>query len=132
MEFDNSSEFSKEELVKLQGYLSSSIEALTSKVKLLIDRINQVNEENFLLKETIKDLNNKITDLKLQLNKLNSDTIFKDKEISNLKNLLINLENSNTNIRDKEIVRSKLKELISRIDVHLEQYDEGDNSYGDN
>jgi len=67
--------------------------------------------------------------LKLQLNKINSDTLFKDKEISDLKNLLLKAENNNTNIRDKEFVKSRLKELISRIDVHLEQFEDNEQEY---
>ncbi|MCU0372965.1 MAG: hypothetical protein MUE56_06950, partial [Ignavibacteria bacterium] len=61
--------------------------------------------------------------------KINSDTLFKDKEISDLKNLLLKAENNNTNIRDKEFVKSRLKELISRIDVHLEQFEDNEQEY---
>lgn len=121
---DYKPEITKEEILKMQGIFSTSLDNLYGKIRILIEKMNQANVENDRLKESVKELNNKITDLKLQLNKINSDSIFKDKEISNLKNLLINAESSKTALHDKEFVKSRLKELISRIDVHLEQYDE--------
>ncbi len=120
---DNKSELNREEIIKLEGVLAVSYESISNKVKVLIEKYNTVNAENHQIKENLKDLNNKITDLKLQLNKLNSDSVNKDKEISELKNMLLSTENDNTSIRDKEVVKSRLKELISRIDVHLEQYE---------
>lgn len=128
---DNKSEISREEIIKLEGLLAVSYESLSNKVKGLIEKYNLVNTENHSLKESIKDLNNKITELKLQLNKLNSDTINKDKEISELKSIMLNSESENTSIRDKELVKSRLKELISRIDVHLEQYEDQSKDYED-
>ncbi|MDD5360869.1 MAG: hypothetical protein PHN88_01960 [Ignavibacteria bacterium] len=121
---DNKSEINKEELVKLQGIFTISLDNMLKKVNGLIVKNRGLSDENHQLKESIKDLNNKITELKLQLNKINSDSLFKEKEISDLKNMLLSAENTKTNIRDKEFVRSRLKELISRIDVHLEQYED--------
>jgi hypothetical protein len=121
---DNKSEINREELVKLQGIFTISLDNMLKKVNGLIVKNRGLSDENHQLKESIKDLNNKITELKLQLNKINSDSLFKEKEISDLKNMLLSAENTKTNIRDKEFVRSRLKELISRIDVHLEQYED--------
>lgn len=114
----------KEEIFKLQSFYNTSLEKLFSKVNLLISKYKDIKEENNNLKDTIKDLNNSITDLKLQLTKANSDSVFKDKEISSLKNLLLNSEVGKTSIQNKDQVKSRIKELISRIDSHLEQYDE--------
>jgi hypothetical protein len=44
---------------------------------------------------------------------------------------MLNSENDNTSIRDKELVKSRLKELISRIDVHLEQYEDQSKDFED-
>ena len=128
---DSKSELNREEIIKLEGLLAVSYESLSNKAKGLIDKYNNASTENHSLKENIKDLNNKITELKLQLNKLDSDTIKKDKEISELKSMLLDSENDNTSIRDKELVKSRLKELISRIDVHLEQYEDQSKDFED-
>jgi chromosome segregation ATPase len=126
---DNKSEFSREEILKMSGQFGMVMDNLLTKVKVLIEKNRTLNDENHNLKESVNELNNKITELKLQLNKINSDTLFKDKEISDLKNLLLKAENNNTNIRDKEFVKSRLKELISRIDVHLEQFEDNEQEY---
>jgi uncharacterized coiled-coil DUF342 family protein len=119
-----SDNINKEEIYKLQGNYNTSLEKLFSKLNLLISKFKDIKEENNGLRDTIKELNNNITDLKLQLTKANSDSVFKDKEISSLKNLLLNSEVGKTSIQNKDQVKSRIKELISRIDSHLEQYDE--------
>lgn len=121
---DGKTEINKEEIYKLQGYYNTSLEKLFSKVNMLIVKVKDLKEENNSLREGIKDFNNNITDLKLQLTKANSDSVLKDKEISSLKNLLLNSEVNKTSIQNKDQVKSRIKELIDRIDSHLEQYDE--------
>jgi cell division protein FtsB len=129
---DNKSETNnREEIIKLEGLLGVSYESLSGRIKALLDRYRNVNEENHQLKENIKEINNKVTDLKLQLNKLNSDTLLKDREISELKTLLLSSDNDNKNVRDKDFVKSRLKELISRIDVHLEQHEDQSQDFED-
>ncbi|MCX6157653.1 MAG: hypothetical protein WCK13_07295 [Ignavibacteriota bacterium] len=129
---DNKSETNiREEIIKLEGLLAVSYESLSGRIKGLVDKYRNANEENHQLKENIKEINNKVTDLKLQLNKLNSDTLLKDREISELKTLLLSSENENTNVRDKDFVKSRLKELISRIDVHLETYEDQSQDFED-
>jgi cell division protein FtsB len=129
---DNKSETNnREEIIKLEGLLAVSYESLSGRIKVLLDKYRNTTEENHQLKENIKEINNKVTDLKLQLNKLNSDTLLKDREISELKALLLSSENENTNVRDKDFVKSRLKELISRIDVHLEQHEDQSQDFED-
>ncbi len=121
---DSKPEINRDELIRLHGVFNLNLDNMLKKVNALISKNRGLTDENHQLRESVKDLNNKITELKLQLNKINSDSLFKEKEISDLKNLLLSAEKSTTNIRDKEFVRSRLKELISRIDVHLEQYED--------
>ena len=128
---DGTNESNREELLKLQGNYKASLEKLISKAGTLVNKFRDVSEENAVLKENIKELNNKITEIKLQLTKLNSDSVFKDKEISSLKNMLLNAESNKTSIKDKENVKSRIKELISRIDVHLDQYETQDKELDD-
>lgn len=118
---ENDKEFNKDEFNKLKESHKSALDRLFEKVKKLIYRMKEVSDENNLLKENIKELNNSITDLKLQSTKINSDSVVKDKEISDLKNMLLDSSKNVDILQDKENIKSRIKELISRIDVHLEE-----------
>lgn len=109
-----------------KSFLRISIDDLLSRVKLLISKLKDTKNENTLLKENIRNLNLKISELKLQHTKVNTELINKDKEISDLKNLILVSTNNKLPLKDKEIVRLRIKELISRIDNHLEQYESHD------
>ena len=122
---ENEKEFNKDEFNRLKDSHKSALDRLFEKVKKLIYRMKEVSDENNLLKENIKELNNSITDLKLQSTKINSDSVVKDKEISDLKNMLLDSSKNVDILQDKENIKSRIKELISRIDVHLE--DDGNN-----
>lgn len=100
----------------------SSLDNLYNKVKLLIVRLQESKQENVNLADTNKELNIKINDLKLQLTKLNSSLVMKDKELSELKSLLLKTNTSTGYSQDKDVIKSRIKELISRIDVHLDSY----------
>ena len=102
-----------------------SLDRLFNKVNSLVKKYRETQEENKSLKDAIKDLNNRINELKLQLTQTNTDSVLKEKEISDLKNLLLNAGNNKISKQDKDNLKSRIQELISRIDVHLEQY-EGD------
>ena len=117
---ENNKEFNKDEFNRLKDSHKSALDRLFEKVKKLIYRMKEVSDENNLLKENIKELNNSITDLKLQSTKINSDSVVKDKEISDLKNMLLDSSKNVDILQDKENIKSRIKELISRIDVHLE------------
>ncbi|MBL7128230.1 MAG: hypothetical protein ISS16_04515 [Ignavibacteria bacterium] len=118
---ENNKEFNKDEFNRLKDSHKSALDRLFEKVKKLIYRMKEVSDENNLLKENIKELNNSITDLKLQSTKINSDSVVKDKEISDLKNMLLDSSKNVDILQDKENIKSRIKELISRIDVHLEE-----------
>lgn len=105
-----------------------ALENLFSKARAIIGKLNESREENKELKEGIKELNSKITDLKLQLTKLNSLCVLKDKEISDLKNTALNKDNNN-NTQDRDEIKSRIKELISRIDSHLEEAETHEEEY---
>lgn len=99
---------------------------LLNKVKLLISKLKDLKNENILLKENIKNLNLKISDLKLQHTKLNTELINKDKEISDLKNSVLNSAYNKVSVTDKSNVKSRIRELITRIDSHLERHESGE------
>jgi uncharacterized coiled-coil DUF342 family protein len=121
---DNSTEVNRDNFEKLKETQQQALERLCRKVEDFVKTYKEIKEENSDLKDNLRDLNNKITELKLQLSKINSDSVFKDKEISDLKNLLLNTSNNKLSVQDKQHLKSRIQELISRIDVHLEQYDD--------
>lgn len=101
-----------------------SFEDLLSKVKILISKLKDAKNETILLKENLKNLNLKVSELKLQHTKLNTELITRDKEISNLRNSVLNSKHNKIPLKDKNIVKSRIEELITRIDTHLSQYDD--------
>jgi septal ring factor EnvC (AmiA/AmiB activator) len=126
---DNTTEINKDNFEKFKETHKQSLDRLFKKIEDLVKSYRLSKEENNNFKEAIKDLTNKITDLKLQLSKSNSDLVFKDKEISDLKNLLLDSNNNKLSVQDKQNLKSRISELISRIDVHLEQYEDEKKDY---
>ncbi|HMS32514.1 MAG TPA: hypothetical protein PKC91_00365 [Ignavibacteria bacterium] len=119
-------EINKDFIKDLKNTVRINMDDLLSKVKILISKLKDLKNENILLKENIKNLNLKISELKLQHTKLNTEIINKDKEISDLKNSVLHSTNNKVSITDKNVAKSRIQELITRIDTHLEQYDNGD------
>lgn len=119
-------EINKDYFKDQKNLLRISIEDLLSRVKLLISKLKDLKNENTLLKENIKNLNLKISELKLQHTKINTELINKDKEISDLKNLVLNSNDNKISVKDKDNVKTRIQELITRIDSHLEQHDSGE------
>jgi septal ring factor EnvC (AmiA/AmiB activator) len=126
---DNTTEINKDNFEKFRETHKQSLDRLFNKVGELVKSFRDMKDENNALKETVKDLTNKITELKIQLSKSNSDLVLKDKEISDLKNVLLDSNNNKLSMQDKQNLRSRISELISRIDVHLEQYDDEKKDY---
>ncbi len=120
---NKASEINKDFFKDQKNLLRITIDDLLSRVKLLISKLKDLKNENILLKENIKNLNLKISELKLQHTKINTELLNKDKEISDLKNMVLNSATNKISVKDKDIVKSRIQELITRIDTHLEQYD---------
>ncbi|MBM4158453.1 MAG: hypothetical protein FJ216_06700 [Ignavibacteria bacterium] len=119
---DSKNEIKKEQFTKAREQFDNSINNLLQKIKLFVEKYNSQKEENKLLKENIKDLNNKVNEIKLQLTKLNTDIVLKDKELSKLKNLL--LDKDSGGLQDRAKMKTRIKNLITRIDGHLQQVDD--------
>ena len=117
-------EHGSEAIIEAKSALKISVQGLLTKVKMLISKLNQIQNENWELKEQNKTLDQKVNELKLALTQTNTESLSKDKTISDLKNNLLNEKSGSVSVQDKEVVRSRIKELISRIDVHLDQIDE--------
>lgn len=115
-------DLSKEYFKEQKNQIRITHDELLSKTKQLISKIKDTKSENSILKENIKNLNLKISELKLQLTKINTEIINKEKEISELKNMVLNSTNNKIPVKDKEEVKTRIKDLISRIDNHLEQH----------
>ncbi len=117
-------EINRDFLKDQKNLVRITFEDLLSKVKILISKLKDVKNENILLKENLKNLNLKISELKLQHTKLNTELITRDKEISDLKNSVLNSKHNKIPLKDKDIAKTRIEELITRIDTHLSQYDE--------
>jgi len=126
---DNTTEINKDNFDRFKDTHKQSLERLFKKVEELVKNYREAKEENNILKDSVKELTNKITEIKIQLSKSNSDLVLKDKEISDLKNLLLDSNNNKLSIQDKQNLKSRISELISRIDVHLEQYEDEKKDY---
>ena len=113
-----------DELESLQKNFSRALEHLNMKVGMLVEKIGKSDEETKMLKETINELKGKIQEYKIELTKKDSDLVLKDKDISNLKNMVFTLQSNKSTISDKDGVKNRIKELIARIDTHLENQDE--------
>ncbi|MBL8008330.1 MAG: hypothetical protein JNJ56_12435 [Ignavibacteria bacterium] len=124
----NLSDSGKDFFNEQKNIVRISLDEILAKVKTLISKLKESRNENTLLKENIKNLNLKISELKLQLTKINTELINKDKEISDLKNLILNSKDNKIPVKDKDEVKSRIKDLISRIDSHLEQHENGERS----
>lgn len=122
----NLSDSGKDFFNEQKNIVRISLDEILTKVKTLISKLKESRNENTLHKENIKNLNLKISELKLQLTKINTELINRDKEISDLKNLILNSKDNKIPVKDKDEVKSRIKDLISRIDSHLEQHENGE------
>ena len=113
-----------EELENLQKNFNRALERLNMKVGMLIEKLGKIEAENKVLKDSMNDSKSKVQELNIELTKKDSDIILKEKEISNLKNLVFTLQSSKTSIPDKDGVKHRIKEMIARIDTHLEEQDD--------
>jgi hypothetical protein len=101
--------------------LKNELEKLFTKVKNLADKYNNEKNENHLLKEKVKDLERVVSDGKMDLTNKNSELLNKDKEITELKNRLLDEKKNKVSTEDKAQLKSRIRELMVRLDAHLEQ-----------
>ncbi|HQY21296.1 MAG TPA: hypothetical protein PK294_13705 [Ignavibacteria bacterium] len=127
----NNQETTKDFFKDQKNVLRVSLDDLFSKIKSLISKYKDLKNENNLLKENLKNLNLKISELKLQHTKLNTEIINRDKENSDLKNVVLNSGDNKIPMKDKDYAKTRIQDLITRIDTHLDQYD-NDGEYRDN
>ncbi|HMQ69551.1 MAG TPA: hypothetical protein PKA90_11225 [Ignavibacteria bacterium] len=121
--YNKHNEINKDFFKDQKNFLRVNLDDLLTKVKILISKLKDHKNENILLKENIKNLNLKISELKLLHTKLNTELINKDKEISDLKNSVLNSSGNKVSINDKNVAKTRIQELITRIDTHLENYE---------
>lgn len=101
--------------------LKNELEKMFSKVKVLVENFNSSKEENNLLKEKVKELEQSLSDIKIEISNKNSDLLNKDKEISDLKNKLLDERKNKISGEDKAQLKQRIRELMVRLDAHLEQ-----------
>lgn len=101
--------------------IKSELEKLFAKIKLLIEKNNNFKEENYLYKQKIKDLEQAFSEMKIELSNMNSALLNKDKDISELKNRLLDEKKNKISGDEKSMLKSRIRELMIRLDTHLEQ-----------
>ncbi|MBW7855520.1 MAG: hypothetical protein OZ913_00855 [Ignavibacteriaceae bacterium] len=109
----------QENLALAKETFELSVDLLTNRIKELIQKKRDLTFENAELQDKIKALKSDITELKLEITKLNSDLILKEKELAEKRNVIIESRSDSSSENDRERIRSQIKDLISRIDVHI-------------
>ena len=101
--------------------LKSELEKMFSKVKVLVEKYNISREENGLLKDKVKELEQALGEAKIEVSNKNSELMTKDMEISDFKNKLLDERKNKVSGEDKAQLKSRIRELMVRLDSHLEQ-----------
>jgi hypothetical protein len=101
--------------------LKNELEKLFAKVKILADKHNNVRDENQLLKEKVKEFERIVSEIKIDQTNKNSELLNKDREITELKNRLLDEKKNKISTDDKSQLKSRIRELMVRLDAHLEQ-----------
>ncbi len=101
--------------------LKSELEKMFSKVKVLVEKFNLSKDENRILKEKVKELEHSLSEAEIKVSNRNSELLVKDKEISELKNKLLDERKNKVSGEDKAQLKSRIRELMVRLDTHLEQ-----------
>jgi chromosome segregation ATPase len=101
--------------------LKNEVEKLFSKIKVLVEKYNNAKDENKLLKEKLKELENSVSEFKLEISGKSSELLSKDREITDLKNKLLDERKNKISAEDKSHLKSRIRELMVRLDAHLEQ-----------
>ncbi len=101
--------------------LKSELEKMFSKVKVLVEKFNISRDENKLLKEKVKELEHALSEAEKEVSGKNSELLNKDKEIAEFKNRLLDERKNKISGEDKAQLKSRIRELMVRLDAHLEQ-----------
>lgn len=101
--------------------LKNELEKLFTKIKILVEKYNGVRDENQILKDKVKDIERAVSDIKLDVTNKSSELLNKDKEITELKNRLLDEKKNKISSEDKAQLKSRIRELMVRLDAHLEQ-----------
>lgn len=101
--------------------LKNELEKMFSKVKVLVEKFNISKDENKLLKEKVKELEHALNDAEIEVSNRNSELLAKDKEITDLKNKILEERKNKVSGEDKAQLKSRIRELMVRLDTHLEQ-----------
>ena len=101
--------------------LKNEVEKLFSRIKMMLEKLNSYRDENRLLKDKIKELEETISEIKLEFSNQNSQLLNKDIEITDLKNKLLDEKKNKISGEEKSMLKSRIRELMVRLDTHLEQ-----------
>ena len=101
--------------------LKSELEKMFTKVKILVEKYNISKDENKMLKEKVKELEHALSEAEIKVSNRNSELLVKDKEITEFKNKLLDERKNKVSGEDKTQLKSRIRELMVRLDTHLEQ-----------
>lgn len=101
--------------------LKGELEKMFSRIKGLVEKYNSAKDENKLLKEKVKELEHTLSEIKIELSGKSSDMLNKEREINELKSRLLDERKNKLSIEEKSQLKSRIKELMVRLDTHLEQ-----------
>lgn len=101
--------------------LKSELEKLFDKVKGIVERLQTQKDENRILKDKLKELEQNLAEIRLDYSNKSSELLSKDKEVSELKNKLLDERKNKISSDEKAMLKSRIRELMIRLDAHLEQ-----------
>lgn len=101
--------------------VKKELEKLFSRVKHLVEKYNSYKDENKQLKDRVKELEAAFSDVKIEISNKNSELLNKDRELTELKNKLLDEKQNKISGEEKTQLKSRIKDLIVRLDSHLEQ-----------
>jgi len=101
--------------------LKSELEKMFAKVKVLVDKYSSAKEENKVLRDKVKEMEHLLSEIKIEISGKNSEILNKEREISDLKSRLLDEKKNKISIEEKSQLKSRIKELMVRLDTHLEQ-----------
>ena len=100
--------------------LNSELDKMFSRVRNLVEKYSSAKDENKLLKEKVKELEHSLNDIRIELSGRSSDVVNKEREINELKSRLLDERKNKLSVEEKSQLKSRIKELMVRLDTHLE------------